>query len=158
MLACFEKAILCHSETSVSCAAPKRHLNSFRPAGEATEINRDAEAKHTHCNPNTRLHRRRPEGWSLAKRGLARRVAASWRQSVLSGSPVAQTFVVTSRWPSLSRVSGRQDLSSLPDVQQFLWIVALKEKIPADVFVFGIFRGKLAIRKVEESYAKAELH
>lgn len=53
MLACFEKAILCHYETSVGCTAPKRDLNSFRPAGGATERNRDAEAKHNHCNINT---------------------------------------------------------------------------------------------------------
>lgn len=50
MLACFEKAILCHYETSVGCITPKRDLNSFRPAGGATERNRDAKAKHTHCN------------------------------------------------------------------------------------------------------------
>ena len=48
MLACFEKAILCQCETSVGCTAPKRDLNSFRPAGGATK--RDAEAKQTHCD------------------------------------------------------------------------------------------------------------
>lgn len=76
---------------------------------------------------------------------------------MLSGRPVAYTFVVTSRWPNLSRVSGRQDLSSLPDTQQF-WIAASKEKIPADLFIFVIFRGNLTICKVEESYTKAELY
>lgn len=40
------------------------------------------------------------------------------------------TFVVTSRWPNLSRVSGRQDFCSLPDVQQ-LWVAALEEKMSA---------------------------
>lgn len=44
------------------------------------------------------------------------------------GCPVVYSFVVTSRWPNLSRVSGRQDLCSLPDVQQSFWIVALEEK------------------------------
>lgn len=52
MLVSFVKAILCHYETSVGCTAPKRDLNSVRPAGEATERNRDAEAKYTHCNIN----------------------------------------------------------------------------------------------------------
>lgn len=44
------------------------------------------------------------------------------------GCPVVYSFVVTSRWPNLSRVSDRQDLCSLPDVQQPFWIVALEEK------------------------------
>lgn len=55
------------------------------------------------------------------------------------GCPVIYAFVVTSRWPNLSRVSGRQDLCSLPDVQQFFWIVALEEKMSVYLFLFVIF-------------------
>lgn len=52
------------------------------------------------------------------------------------GCPVVYTFVVTSRWPNLSRVSGRQGLCSLPAVQQFFWIVALEGRMSTYLFLF----------------------
>lgn len=160
MLTCFEKAILCHYETSVGCTAPKKDLNSFRPAGEATQRKRDAEAKHTHCNIYMWLSQK-DGGLEPRKSGvLPGRLHEVGGTACLVelrhfGCPVVYTFVVTSRWPNLSRVSGRQDLCSLPDIQQFFWIVTLEEKMTVYLFLFVIFWGNFKRLKAEKSRKKS---
>lgn len=159
MLTCFEKAILCHYETSVGCTAPKKDLNSFRPAGEATQRKRDAEAKHTHCNINMWLSQKdgglepRKSGVLPGRLHEVGGIACSVELRHF-GCPVVYTFIVTSRWPNLSRVSGRQDLCSLPDIQQFFWVVTLEEKMTVYLFLFVIFWSNFKRLKVEKSGKK----
>lgn len=163
MLACFEKAILCHYETYVGCTAPKRDLNSFRPAGEATERNRDAEAKHIHCNVNTWL--------SQKDGGLEPRKSGVWPERLHQvggiecsvelrhfGCPAVYTFAVTSRWPNLSRVSGRQDLTFSARHTTVLLDCCLGGKDDCVSLPICYFWGNFKRLKVEKRYAKAETY